>query len=156
MLAEIGTDEIEGNRIDARIDVSQDEAENPECVPEMVVVVLWICIKVEPQKEDVHWQEADGKQDHKILQTFIHPINYKMHWTSIILALYTKYTCTILATLRRDFRFLFGCGNWSNRIGSFACVDVRYADARGIEMRIQKPERRSKYLRKSNGIVENK
>jgi hypothetical protein len=70
--------------------------------------------------------------------------------------LYTKYTCTILATLRRDFRFLFGWGNWSNRIGSFACVDVRYADARGIEMRIQKPERRSKYLRKSNGIVENK
>ena len=55
MLAEIGTDEIEGNRIDARIDVSQDEAENPKCVPEMVVVVLWICIKVEPQKEDVHW-----------------------------------------------------------------------------------------------------
>ena len=55
MLAEISTDEIEGNGIDARIDVSQDEAKNPECVPEMVVVVLWVGVKMEPQKEDVHW-----------------------------------------------------------------------------------------------------
>ena len=55
MLAEISTDEIEGNGIDAGIHVSQDEAKNPECVPEMVVVVLRVCIKVEPQKEDVHW-----------------------------------------------------------------------------------------------------
>jgi len=51
-----------------------------------------------------------------------------------------------LATLRRDFRFLFGWGNWINRIGSFACVDVRYADARDIEMRIQKQKRRWIYL----------
>ena len=37
MLAEISTDEIEGNGIDAGIHVSQYKAENPECVPVLIV-----------------------------------------------------------------------------------------------------------------------
>ena len=37
MLAEISTDEIEGNGIDAGIHVSQYEAKNPECVPVQIV-----------------------------------------------------------------------------------------------------------------------
>jgi hypothetical protein len=48
MFAEIGADEVEGDGIDARVDVGQDEAENPERVPEIVVVVLRVGVKVEP------------------------------------------------------------------------------------------------------------
>jgi hypothetical protein len=55
MFAEIRADEVKGYGIDARIDVSQNKSENPERVPEIVVIVLRVGVKVEPQKEDVHW-----------------------------------------------------------------------------------------------------
>ena len=55
MFAEIGANEVESYGIDAGIDVSQDEAENPEGVPILVVsCCLWFWVKVKPQKEDVH------------------------------------------------------------------------------------------------------
>ena len=67
MLAEIGTDEIEGNGIDAGINVSQYEAENPECVPVLIVPRLRLGVKVKPQREEVNRQEADGEQGNKTL-----------------------------------------------------------------------------------------
>jgi|LakMenE18May11ns_1017448.scaffolds.fasta_scaffold9542472_1 hypothetical protein len=68
MLAEIGTDEIEGNGIDAGINVSQYEAENPECVPVLIVPRLRLGVKVKPQRVDVNRQETDGEQGNKTLR----------------------------------------------------------------------------------------
>ena len=68
MLAEIGTDEIEGNGIDAGIHVSQHEAKNPECVPVLIVPRLRLGVKVKPQRVDVNWQKTDGEQTHETLR----------------------------------------------------------------------------------------
>ena len=68
MLAEISTDEIEGNGIDAGIHVSQYEAKNPECVPVQIVPRLWLGVKVKPQRVDVNRQETDGEQGNKTLR----------------------------------------------------------------------------------------
>ena len=48
MLAEFCTDAVECDGIDAGIDVSQNEAENPETVPEIVVVFPRVGVEVEP------------------------------------------------------------------------------------------------------------
>ena len=68
MLAKFGADAVESDGIDARIDVSQNEAENPETVPEIVVVFMRVGVEVEPQEEDVHRQKTDGKQNHQTLR----------------------------------------------------------------------------------------
>ncbi len=80
MLAEIGADEVEGYGIDARVDVGQDEAENPERVPVLVVARLRSRIKVKPQGVDVNRQETDGEQADERLRFFIRAkmqINYQ-------------------------------------------------------------------------------
>jgi len=68
MFAEIGADEVEGYGIDARVDVGQDEAENPERVPVLVVPRLGSRVKVKPQRVDVNRQETDGEQAHETLR----------------------------------------------------------------------------------------
>lgn len=68
MLTKTGADAIQGDRIDARIDVGQDEADDLECVPEGVVIVVRHGIEVEPEEVDVHRKEADGEQDDERLE----------------------------------------------------------------------------------------
>ena len=48
MLAEIGADEVERYGIDTRICVRKDKADNLQRVPEVIVVVLRVGVKVEP------------------------------------------------------------------------------------------------------------
>ena len=52
MLAEIG-DEVRYG-IDTRICVGKDKADNPQRVPEVIVVVFRVGVKVEPHEEDVN------------------------------------------------------------------------------------------------------
>ena len=59
MLAEIGADEVERYGIDARIGVGKDEGDDLQRVPIVVVIFLRIGIEVEPQKVEVHRQEAN-------------------------------------------------------------------------------------------------
>lgn len=54
MFAETGANAIERNWIYTRIDVGQDEADDLEGVPECVVIVVRLRIKVEPQEVDMH------------------------------------------------------------------------------------------------------
>jgi hypothetical protein len=70
MFAEFGADEVERYGIDARIGVGQDEADDLQRVPEVVVIFLRIGIEVEPQKVDVDRQEANKKQGYQTLQIF--------------------------------------------------------------------------------------
>ena len=48
MLAEIDADEVERYGIDTRICVGKDKADNPQRVPEVIVAVLRVGVKVEP------------------------------------------------------------------------------------------------------------
>ena len=54
MFAELCADAVECDGIDARIDVSQNETENPETVPEIVVIFSRIGVEMKPKEEDVH------------------------------------------------------------------------------------------------------
>lgn len=63
MFAKAGTNAVQGDRIDARVDVSQHEADDFQSVPERVVIGVRIWIEIEPQKVQVHWSKADGEQD---------------------------------------------------------------------------------------------
>ena len=61
MFAEAGADAVERDRVGARVDVGQHEADDLQRVPESVVVLLRVRVEVEPNEVDVHRQEADGE-----------------------------------------------------------------------------------------------
>lgn len=67
VLAEARAHAVQRYRVDARVDVREHEADDLERVPIDVVFVSRLRVEVEPKEEDVHRQEAHGKQHHERL-----------------------------------------------------------------------------------------
>lgn len=63
MFLKTRTDEIQRNRVDARVNERQTKADDSEGMPELVVVFIGVGIEVEPQKKDVHGKEADREEN---------------------------------------------------------------------------------------------
>ena len=63
---------VQGNGIDAAVSESQTEAENPEVMPESVVVPLSGGVDVKPQHEHVLGEEAHRENDHERHHHFRH------------------------------------------------------------------------------------
>jgi len=63
VLAERAADEVQSDRVDARVEKAETEADDPERVPEVVVLVHRLGIQVEPQHEHVVRQEANEEDD---------------------------------------------------------------------------------------------
>lgn len=72
VLAERAADQVQRDRVDARVAVAQTEADDAQHVPEHVVVVLRVGIVVEPQREYVIGQEAHGEHQHERQHRFRH------------------------------------------------------------------------------------
>lgn len=53
VLAERLADEVQGDGVDAGVDVAEAEADDAEGVPEVVVVIVGVRVEVEPQHEYV-------------------------------------------------------------------------------------------------------
>ena len=60
VLAELRAEEVEGERVDARVDVGQAEAQDLEVVPELVVVGV---VEVVPEEVDVARQPAQDEDE---------------------------------------------------------------------------------------------
>lgn len=60
VLSELRAQEVEGERVDAGVDVGQAEAEDLEDIPKVVVQRV---IEVKPEKVDMAWQPADDKNE---------------------------------------------------------------------------------------------
>lgn len=65
VLAERAADQVERDRVDARVAVAQAEADDAQHVPERVVLLLGPRVVVEPQHEHVVGQEAHGEHQHE-------------------------------------------------------------------------------------------
>lgn len=65
VFAERAADQVQGDRVDARVDERQAEPDDAEHVPERVVLVRGLGIVVEPQHEHVVGQEANGERQHE-------------------------------------------------------------------------------------------
>lgn len=65
VLAERAADQVQGDRVDARVAVAQAEADDAEHVPEDVVLLRGPRVVVEPQHEHVVGQEAHGEHEHE-------------------------------------------------------------------------------------------
>lgn len=63
---------VERDRIDARVDETQTKADDAERVPELVVAVLRVRVEVEPHREHLAGEEADGEQHHERQHHFHH------------------------------------------------------------------------------------
>lgn len=65
VLTEHAADKVQGDRVHARVDEAQAEADDAERVPIIIVHVVWVRIEVEPHHEHVVRQEADHEYDDK-------------------------------------------------------------------------------------------
>lgn len=65
VFAEYAADKVQRHWVHARVNETQAEADDAECVPVVVVHVARIRIEVEPHHEHVIWQEADHEYDDK-------------------------------------------------------------------------------------------
>lgn len=65
MLTERAADQVQRDRVDARVAVAQAEADDAEHVPEDVVLLRGPRVVVEPQHEHVVGQEAHGEHQHE-------------------------------------------------------------------------------------------
>lgn len=63
VLAESAGYPVESNRVDTGVDECETEADDPEVVPELVVVLLGVGIIVEPEHEHMMGEEADGEDN---------------------------------------------------------------------------------------------
>lgn len=63
VLAEGAADEVQSDRVDARVEEAEAEADDPERVPEFVVLFHRLRIQMEPHHEHVVRQEADEEDD---------------------------------------------------------------------------------------------
>lgn len=63
VLAESAADEVQSDRVDAGIQEAETEADDPQRVPEIVVLVHRLRIQVEPHVEHMVGQEANEKDD---------------------------------------------------------------------------------------------
>lgn len=72
VFAEHAANEVQGHRVDARVDEAQAEAHDAERVPIVVVHVARVRVEVEPHHEHVVWQEADHEYDDERQHHFGH------------------------------------------------------------------------------------
>lgn len=72
VFAEHAADEVQGHRVDARVDEAQAEADDAERVPVFVVRVARVRVEVEPHHEHVVRQEADHEYDDERQHHFGH------------------------------------------------------------------------------------
>lgn len=72
VFAEHAADEVQGHRVDARVDEAQAEANDAERVPVVVVHVPRERVEVEPHHEHVVRQEADHEYDDERQHHFGH------------------------------------------------------------------------------------
>lgn len=72
VLAERAANQVQRDRVDARVAVAQAEAHDAQHVPESVVLLLGPGVVVEPQHEHVVGQEAHGEHEHEGQHRFGH------------------------------------------------------------------------------------
>jgi len=72
VFAERAADQVQRDRVHARVDETQTEPDDAQNVPERVVLVRGLGVVVKPQHEHVLRQKADGEHQHEREHGFRH------------------------------------------------------------------------------------